>query len=134
MTWIGCVDATLDKSAGPGDFVRLTFKVTTKEDSDDIWKYYEARKSEIVSAVRSALPEGNVRITDIKIEKGSVTLIILIQITIGLVGIIIAILGNYDNIERNFKRAMPLLKQYAIDTTNSFKRLFGAFKYGLGLA
>lgn len=132
LTWIGCVDATLDKSAGPGDFVKLVFKATTKDDTDDVWEYYEAHKLAITSAIKSKLPDGNVRIVKITAEKGSLTLIILVQVTIGLIAIAIAVLGNYDNIERNFKRAMPLIKQYAIDAINTLKGFFRGF--GLGHA
>lgn len=129
-TWIGCVDVALDKSVGPGDFIRMTIKVTTRDDTNDVWEFYRANQAQITSAIRSKVPGGNVRIVDLQIEKGSVTIIVLAQITIGLIAIAVAILGNYDNIERNFKRAMPLLKQYVIDVTNSLKGLFRSF--GLG--
>jgi hypothetical protein len=68
-TWVGCVDVVLDKSAGPGDFVRMTIKVTTRDDTDDVWEFYRANQAEITSVIRSKVPGGNVRIVDLEIEK-----------------------------------------------------------------
>jgi hypothetical protein len=70
FTWIGCVDASLDKSAGTGDFVRLAFKAAGKDGSGDIWDYFQANRGEIAAKIRSALPTGNTRIVDLKFEKG----------------------------------------------------------------
>jgi len=128
--WVGCTDAVMDKSAGTGDFVKLTLKVETQQDSDDLWSYYESRKAEILSAIRSGIPSGNIRIVGTKVERGSVSIFVIIQITIGLASLVIAILSNYDNIKKNFKRAMPLIKQYASDAIASLKRLFGGFGFG----
>lgn len=128
--WVGCTDAVMDKIAGTGDFVKLTFKVETQHDSNDLWDYYESNKAEILSAIKSNVPAGNIRIVNMKIERGSVTIFVMVQITIGLALLVIAILANYDNIEKNFKRAMPLIKQYANDAIGSLKRLFGRFGFG----
>ena len=122
--WIGCVSIDLDKTAGSGDFVKMVIKVTTKEDTDDTWKYYLSRKSEMFAAIRANVPAGNIRVSDIKIERGSISVVLIIQITIGLGTLIISVFSSYDNIERNFKRAMPLIKQYAHDLISTFKGFF----------
>jgi len=65
LTWVGCVDVALDKSAGTGDFVKLSFKAVGKDGAGDIWDYYQANKSDIAARIRSALPAGNTRIIDL---------------------------------------------------------------------
>jgi hypothetical protein len=39
-------------------------------------------------------------------------------------------LSSYDAIEKNFKRAMPVINQWAVDTIDSLKGFFRGFGFG----
>lgn len=138
--WVGCTEVDVhDGCEKDSEFsnLKVKIKVVSRGDVEDSWAYYQRDAETLRRQVEQAATGGHVRIVDLKIYKGSVTLVLIISIVkitsaVGalVLGVMTA-LANYDKSKAGFNDARVDCKAFIDKVIYRVSEFFGGLGRGL---
>jgi len=133
--WIGCTEIKPCQGHAPGAAVKnLEIRITVvgNATAPDVWDYYMVRRNELLDVLSRADNNQRLQISDVRIVRGSVEIIVLVSffkaaVTIG--SALASFFGNYQQTKSGFHSAMTDLDSFIDGVVSGLNELFRVFGF-----